>query len=298
MSWVTEDCVQDEEDDDELDSEVEDFDSEVFESELLELSEELSSSPFSSLSRLVVKLVKSSTSARTPLTALTPCSISPVIFDKLLVIQATLWIMSLAILSGSGIKPLATRIRSRFVEPLQGLDPLSPPREFNRFSASGSIPLIALIASSPLSLAGLFVQMLIIGIIPTLSLLDKTLALELAIIPVATKLVGGAVVATGTGVVYAPPIMTGTSWVVPETTLVNVDITGCWLIEAALEVLVELEEVAPELVEIGSVDELDGLGPFEFELVDADWELPVDEELDSEDVPVDVRLPLWDPNRR
>lgn len=90
MSWVTEDCVQDEEEDDELDSEVEDFDSEVFESELLELSLEFSSSPFSSLSRLLVKLVKSSTSARTPFTALMPCSISPVIFERLLVIQATL----------------------------------------------------------------------------------------------------------------------------------------------------------------------------------------------------------------
>jgi hypothetical protein len=101
-------------------------------------------------------------------------------------------------------------------------------------------------------------------------LLDKTLALELAIVPVATKLVGGAVVATGTGVVYAPPIMTGTNCVVPETTLVKVEITGCWLIGATLEVLAELEVVAPELVEIGSVDELDGVAPFEFELSDAD----------------------------
>jgi hypothetical protein len=58
--------------------------------------------------------------------------------------------------------------------------------------------------------------------------------------------------------------------VVPETTLVRVEITGCWLIKAALEVLAALEEVIPELVEIGSVDELDGVAPFEFELVDAD----------------------------
>jgi len=201
MSWVTEDRVQDEDDDEELDLEVEDFDSDVLESDLLESSLELSSSPFSSLLRVSVKLVKSLTSVTTPLTALTPLSISFVIFERVLVIQATLWIMSPAILNGSGINPLATNIRSRFVEPLQGLEFLLPPSEFRRFSAGGSMPLIALIASSALSFAGLSVHMLIIGITSTLILLDKTLALELASVPVGTKVVGGAVVATGTGVV-------------------------------------------------------------------------------------------------
>jgi len=90
-------------------------------------------------------------------------------------------------------------------------------------------------------------------------------------------------------------MITGTNCVVPETTLVKVEITGCWLIGATLEVLVKLEEVAPELVEAGSVDEVDGVAPFEFELPEVDCEFPFDEEADSDDVSVDVLLVLWEP---
>lgn len=83
-----------------------------------------------------------------------------------------------------------------------------PLRESIRSSASGSTPLIALIAFD-VSVEGLSVQSLIIGNTPTTIMLDKALALELATVPVATRLVGGAVVARGTGVVNAPPTITG-----------------------------------------------------------------------------------------
>lgn len=138
--------------------------------------------------------------------------------------------MSFAILIGFGRRPFFTKPSLRFFDPLHGPDPLSPPREVKRLSASGKIPLIAAITLSDWSPTGLSVHPLIIGIIPILILLDKALALELATRPVATKLIDGAVVAIGTGVANAPPIMTGINCVVPELTLVKVEITGCWSI--------------------------------------------------------------------
>jgi hypothetical protein len=86
---------------------------------------------------------------------------------------------------------------------------------------------MALIALLEASFVGLLVQTLMRGMMLTLSLLERALALDLAIVPVATRLVGGAVVAMGTGVVNAPPIITGINFVVPETTLVIVEMTGC-----------------------------------------------------------------------
>lgn len=76
---------------------------------------------------------------------------------------------------------------------------------------------------------------------------------------------------------YAPPIMTGTNCVVPETTVVKVEMTGCWLIGAALDVTATLEELTLELVETGSVE--------------VDRELCVDEKL-----PVEAELRTWEPN--
>lgn len=86
---------------------------------------------------------------------------------------------------------------------------------------------MATIAASDLSFSGLSVHPLTKGKIRKLTLLDKALALELAAFPVARIVVGGAVVITGTGVSKAPPKMTGTSCVVPETTVMIVEITGC-----------------------------------------------------------------------
>lgn len=64
--------------------------------------------------------------------------------------------------------------------------------------------MIALMAFSDVSELGVLVQSLMTGIMPTFILLDNATALELATVPVATRLVGAAVVAIGTGVVNAP----------------------------------------------------------------------------------------------
>lgn len=62
---------------------------------------------------------------------------------------------------------------------------------------------------------------------PALILLERLLAIELACVPVATIVVGGAVVWSGCGVVNTPPMITGMRCVVPDTTLVTVEMTGC-----------------------------------------------------------------------
>jgi len=159
----------------------------------------------SSSERLSVKLVKSSISALTPSTPSTPAVISPEILFKVLVIQDTLCMISPII---SGIKPLAAKIRSLFFELLQGDGVFPPPSEVMSSSASGSTPLMALIAFD-VSDEGLSVQSLIKGSTPTTIMLDKALALELATVPVATRVVGGTVIERGTGVGNAPPIITG-----------------------------------------------------------------------------------------
>lgn len=109
-----------------------------------------------------------------------------------------------------------------------------------RFSAFGRIPLIAPTTLSDSSLIGLLVHPTISGMMAALISLDRALALELAMGPVATSELGGAVIGIGTGVEKAPPKITGMSCVDPETTEVRVEITGCWSIRAALNEVLAL----------------------------------------------------------
>jgi hypothetical protein len=157
---------------------------------------------------------------------------------------------------------------------------------------------MALIALLEASFVGLLVQTLMRGMMLTLSLLERALALDLAIVPVATRLVGGAVVAMGTGVVNAPPIITGINFVVPETTLVIVEMTGCWFNWAVLDILLALDECPLEEVETGTVEDRDGVAPLEVDVLpdSFDDERPVVAAVDDLDaVFVDDRLLLWLP---
>jgi hypothetical protein len=166
--------------------------------------------------------------------------------------------ISFIILKGFG-RRLA--IKSRFFGSLHELDVPSPPRDFKNFTASGSMALTAEIALSASSLAGLSVHALIAGMILTLILLDKALALELAIMPVASRLVGDAVMRTAD--VKAPPERTGSSCVVPEATLVTVKIMGCSSIGSPSGGLLDVVEFEIDVVELGSAKDLEGRTSFD-----------------------------------
>ena len=143
--------------------------------------------------------------------------------------QVTLWITSPATLAamekGFGIPRLA--IPLLFFNLTQGVSGTgSFPRDLAKLEMSGMTPLIALMAVSASSFSGLSVHALIKGIMSIMILLDIALALELAAVPVAPMVIGGAVVGIVYGVVKSPPMITGTNLVVPDSTWVIVETRG------------------------------------------------------------------------